>query len=135
MAELKTKATAVSVDTFIDKQASESIRDDCRALIKMMQKITGELPVMWGPSIVGFGRYHYKYDSGHEGEMCVAGFSPRKQNLTIYAYQRPDLLRKLGKHKSSKGCIYVKKLADIDMKVLEKIVDSNVKEVRKKYPD
>ena len=135
MAELKTKATAVSVDTFIDKQASESIRDDCRALIKMMQKITGEPPVMWGPGIVGFGRYRYKYDSGHEGEMCIAGFSPRKQNLTIYAYQRPELLKKLGKHKSSKACIYVKKLADIDMKILEKIVDSNVKEVRKKYPD
>ena len=135
MAELKTKATAVSVDTFIDKQESESIRDDCRALIKMMQKITGEPPVMWGPSIVGFGRYHYKYDSGHEGEMCIAGFSPRKQNLTIYAYQYPDILKKLGKHKATKACIYVKKLADIDMKVLEKIVDANVKDVRKKYPD
>jgi hypothetical protein len=134
VAELKTKATAVSVDAFIDKQPKESVRDDCRMLIKMMQRITGEPPVMWGPSIVGFGRYHYKYDSGHEGEMCIAGFSPRKENLTVYAYPQGDLLKKLGKHKATKACIYIKKLADIDMKVLEKIVDANVRAVRKKYP-
>jgi hypothetical protein len=135
MAELKTKATSVSVDAFIDKIPNEGVRDDCQALIKMMKKITGSPPVMWGPSIIGFGRYHYKYDSGHEGDMCIAGFSPRKGNLTIYAYTNADQLKKLGKHKASKGCIYVKKLEDIDMKVLEKIVDTNVKEVRKKYPD
>lgn len=135
MAELKTKATASSVDAFIDKLADESVRDDCRLLIRMMQKITDSPPVMWGPGIVGFGKYHYKYASGHEGDMCITGFSPRKQALTIYAYPRAEnLMKKLGKHKASKACIYVKKLDDIDMKVLEKIVEASVKQARKTYP-
>lgn len=137
MAELKTKPTAVSVEAFIDKIDDETLRDDCRALIKMMQKITNAPPVMWGPSIIGFGKYHYKYASGHEGDMPVAGFSPRKTNITVYAYAtytKDALLKKLGKHKSSKACIYFKRLADIDMSILEKIVRDNVQEVRAKYP-
>lgn len=135
MAELKTKATASSVDAFIDKVPDESRRDDCRVLIRMMRKITNAPPVMWGPSIIGFGKYHYKYASGHEGEMCIAGFSPRKTDLTIYAIQPADLMKKLGKHEASKACIYVKKLDDIDLKVLEKILVASVKQVRKMYPE
>lgn len=134
MADIKTKATTVSVDGFIEKIPDERVRDDCWTLVKMMQKITGSPPTMWGPSIIGFGKYHYKYDSGHEADMCITGFSPRKANLTIYAYYKPELLKKLGKHKATKACIYVKKLDDIDLKVLEKIIDTNVKDVRKKYP-
>lgn len=135
MAELKTKATKVSVDNYIDKIPDERVRDDCRALIKLMSKITGEPPVMWGPSIIGFGHYHYKYASGHEGEMCITGFSPRKPNLTIYAYSLPEELKNLGKHKASKACIYVKKLEDIDMKVLEKIITASIKRTRKAHPN
>jgi hypothetical protein len=134
MAEQKTKPTKVSVESFIDKIDSETIRDDCRTLIRMMQKLTGSPPVMWGPSIIGFGKYHYKYASGHEGEMCIAGFSPRKPNLTIYAYAKEPLMKKLGKYKSSKACIYVKQLADIDLGVLEQLISANIKDVRDKYP-
>jgi hypothetical protein len=132
--ETKTKATAVSVDAFIEKLADETTRDDCRSLIRIMQKITGAPPVMWGPSIIGFGRYHYKYPSGHEGDMCLTGFSPRKPNMTVYAYPKEPLMKKLGKHKAAKACIYFKRLEDIDVTVLEKLIKINVDEVRKKYP-
>ena len=139
MAEQKTKPTKVSVADFIDKADSEQVRDDCRALVKMMRKITGSPPKMWGPSIIGFGQYHYKYESGHEGDACIAGFSPRKGNLTVYISpefpKREGLLKKLGKHKSSKSCVYIKKLEDVDMDVLEKLVKESVDCVRKKYPD
>lgn len=138
MAEQKTKPTKQSVQQFIDAVADEQMRDDCAVLIKMMKKITGEGPVLWGPSIVGFGSYHYKYASGHEGDACLAAFSPRKPNLVIYAMPlegTQPLLEKLGKHKATKGCIYIKKLADVDLAVLEKIVTQSVKETQKKYPD
>lgn len=138
MAEQKTKPTKQSVQEFIDAVADEQMRDDCAVLIKMMKKITGENPVMWGPSIVGFGSYHYKYASGHEGDACLAAFSPRKPNLTVYAMAlegSQPLLEKLGKHKATKGCIYIKRLADVDLKVLEKIITESVKETKKKYPD
>ena len=135
MAEQKTKPTNVSVDDYIDKIENESVRDDCRALIKMMKKITGEPPVMWGPSIIGFGKYSYKYASGHEGYSAVAGFSPRKPNFTVYAYPiEGSLIKKLGKAKSAKSCIYFKSLSDIDVTVLEKIVTASVRDVRKRYP-
>ncbi|MGC3943664.1 MAG: DUF1801 domain-containing protein [Chryseolinea sp.] len=138
MAEQKTKPTDQSVDAFLDKISSEQTRDDCRAISKIMKKITGASPKMWGPSIVGFGKYHYKYESGHEGDSCLAAFSPRKAAITIYFMlpdsEREPLLKRLGKHKSSKACIYVKKLADIDVKVLEEIVDRSFKYVNKLYP-
>lgn len=137
MAEQKTKPTKQSVQDFIDAVTNEQMRDDCAVLIKMMKKITGEDPVMWGPSIIGFGSYHYKYASGHEGDACLAAFSPRKPSLTVYAMPmegNQPLLEKLGKHKATKGCIYIKKLADVDLAVLEKIITQSVKEVRKKYP-
>jgi hypothetical protein len=139
MAEAKTKQTEASVTDFIDKQDSEQTRDDCRTLVKMMKKITGKPAKMWGPAIVGFGKYHYKYESGHEGDSCIAAFSPRKGNLTVYIMDefpnRESLLKKLGKHKSSKVCLYIKKLEDIDLDVLEKIVKASMDAVKKKYPD
>jgi len=136
MAETKTKPTEVSVESFLDKVESEQMRDDSAELIKMMKRVTGSPAKMWGPSIIGFGQYHYKYESGHEGDMCITGFSPRKGNLVVYAMPSSDkLLTKLGKHKATKGCLYIKKLADVDVAVLEEIVKKSVDETRKKYPD
>jgi hypothetical protein len=138
MAELKTKQTEVSVNDFLEKVESEQVRDDCREIIKLMKKVTGSPPKMWGPSIIGFGEYHYKYESGHEGDMCITGFSPRKGNLTLYVMAgfagQDALLKKLGKYKATKGCLYIKKLEDVDMTVLEKIVKGAVDWVKKKYP-
>lgn len=139
MAELKTKKTEVAVSDFLDTVASEQLRDDCRELIKLMKKVTGSPAKMWGPSIVGFGQYHYKYESGHEGDMCIVGFAPRKDKIALYVMgdfpERDGLLKKLGKHKATKGCLYVKKLDDVDPEVLEKIVKGSVAYVQKKYPD
>jgi hypothetical protein len=121
-----------SVDEFLRDSDRE---DDCRALVAMMERVTGEPARMWGKSIVGFGSYHYRYESGHEGDTCLTGFSPRKSALTLYLM--PDFeaatkkeLEKLGKHKSGKGCLYVKRLADVDAKVLEQIVRKSVTTVR-----
>lgn len=139
MAETKTKPTEVSVKDFIDKVATERERDDSRTLVKMMKKVTGCNPKMWGPTIIGFDKYHYKYESGHEGDSCIAGFSPRKGNLTLYISpefpNRDALLKKLGKHKTSVACLYIKKLDDVDLDVLEKIIQGSVDAVKKKYPD
>jgi hypothetical protein len=138
MTELKTKVTEQTVDGFLGKIDSETVRDDCKMIIKLMKKVTGKPPKMWGTSIVGFDQYHYKYDSGHEGDMCVVGFSPRKANLSLYvslgAPGQEQLLKKLGKHKAAKGCLYVKKLEDIDLEVLESIIRNCVEHVKKKYP-
>ncbi len=138
MAENKTKQTNASVDAFINKIKDESVRGDCYNIIKLMKSVTKEDPKMWGPSIIGFGNYHYKYASGHEGDMCIAGFSPRKQNLTIYLMpgfeiQQP-LLEKLGKYKTSKVCLYIKSLKDVDIKVLKKMIELSVREMKKLYP-
>jgi hypothetical protein len=139
MAEQKTKPTEQSVGNFLDKISDEQVRDDCAALVKLMKEITGSAPKMWGPSIIGFGRYHYKYDSGHEGYACLTGFSPRKQNITLYVMpgftEHPELLKKLGKHKAGKGCLYVKKLEDIDIDVLERLIKYSVDSLKKKYPE
>jgi hypothetical protein len=138
MAELKTKPTKQSVEAFLDTLPDESVRDDCRVLIDLMKKVTGSPPKMWGPSIIGFGYYPYKYASGHEGVMCITGFAPRKQYLSLYVM--PELattkahLKKLGKHKVSKACLYIKKLKDVDLGILEKIVADSVQFVRTKYP-
>jgi hypothetical protein len=138
MAETKTKPTAVSVDDYIDAVDDERKRDDSRVLVKIMSKIAGAKPKMWGPSIIGFGTYHYKYDSGHEGDAPVAGFSPRKAALTVYIMRGfakdDDLIAKLGKHKATKGCLYIKKLDDVDVKVLEELVKQSVAFVKKTYP-
>ena len=125
MPENKTKATHVSVAEFIAAVPHPTRRSDGAALVAMFERVTGEPATMWGPSIVGFGSYHYRYPSGHEGDMCRVGFSPRGANLVLYVGGFPDyaaLLDRLGKHKTSKACLYVAKLADIDVEVLEHIV-------------
>ena len=138
MAENKTKATKASVDKFINSVEDEGTRQDCKEIIKLMKSITKEDPVMWGPSIIGFGSYHYKYESGREGDMCIAGFSPRKQNLTIYLMpgfeKQKAQLEKLGKYKTSKVCLYIKSLKDVDVKVLKEMITHSVKETKKMYP-
>jgi hypothetical protein len=124
MAETKTKPTDVSVDAFLDGIAHPVRRADGKAVRAMMERVTGEPAVMWGPSIVGFGSYHYRYASGHEGDMCRVGFSPRSANLVLYVGGFPEyeaLLARLGKHKRSKACLYLNKLADVDPAVLEEI--------------
>lgn len=133
-AELKTKENDASVETFLDQQPEE-VAADCRAIVKMMQKATGEKPRMWGASIVGFGRYHYKGASGREGEWMLTGFSPRKANLSLYILTGLDKsaaqLKKLGKHSTGKGCLYIKRLSDVDPKVLEELVVKGVKGLEK----
>ena len=120
MAETKTKQTNVSVSAFIDAITDQGRRADAKALVKLMQKAAGEKPKMWGPSIIGFGSHHYVYDSGREGDMPVIAFSPRKAATVLYGLSEAEaLLPKLGKHTRGKGCIYIKKLADVDQKVLE----------------
>jgi hypothetical protein len=125
------------VDDFIDAQPQESVRDDLRVLVKLMKRLTKEEPRMWGPSIIGFGTYHYTYESGREGDMPRAGFSPRKSDLTLYLlgtlHERPDLLKKLGKHRTGKACLYVKRLSDIDMDVLEEMVRLSLAYLKKQY--
>jgi hypothetical protein len=138
MAELKTKATRASVTQYIAAIADAERRSDCQALVKLMRDITGKPAVMWGPSIVGFDRYHYKYASGHEGEMCLAGFSSRKPSLSIYlmiegAEQR-KLLARLGKHKMAKACLSVRRLSDIDMDVLRQLIEGSIAAVRRHFP-
>ena len=137
MAEQKTKPTDVSVSSFLEKIEDEGVRDDCRELVKIMKKVTGADPKMWGPTIVGFGEYHYKYDSGHEGYSCLTGFSPRKKNLSLYVMpgyaSNADLLKNLGKYKAAKGCLYIKRLADIDVDVLKKLIKTTVDYLKKKY--
>ena len=139
MAENKTKQTKASVESFINKIKDETVRNDCYSIIKIMKSITKEEPRMWGPSIIGFGSYHYKYASGREGDMCIAGFSPRKQNLTIYLMPgfevQQSLLKKLGKYKTSKVCLYIKSLEDVDVKVLKEMISISVKEMKKLYPN
>lgn len=124
MAETKTKPTDMSVDAFLEGVEHPVRRADGQALRAMMERVTGEPAVMWGPSIVGFGSYHYRYASGHEGDMCRVGFSPRSANLVLYVGGFPEyeaLLGTLGKHKRSKACLYLAKLADVDPAVLEEI--------------
>jgi hypothetical protein len=135
MAELKTKATDASVTDFLNSVEDEQKRKDCFEVLKIMRQATKSEPKMWGPSIVGFGDYHYVYESGRENDWFLAGFSPRKQNLTLYIMSGFDryheLLKKLGKHSTGKGCLYIKRLADIDMKVLKELVESSVKVMSK----
>jgi len=138
MAELKTKETAASVEAFLDGIADEARRADCRALVAMMREITGAEPKLWGASIVGFGTYHYRYASGHEGDTCLAGFSPRKKELTLYLLPGLDrfrpLLDRLGRHREGKGCLYLRRLADVDTAALHELVAASVAEARRMYP-
>ncbi len=136
MAELKTKQTGQSVEDFLNAIADEETRQDCLAIVKLMQKATKAKPKMWGPSIVGFGDYHYKYESGRENDWFLTGFSPRKQNLTLYGLgvtRQPELMQKLGKHKTGKGCLYIKTLADVDLKVLKELIEQSVAQTAKQH--
>ena len=138
MAEPKTRKNSASVAAFLRK-SELSKRQDCETIIGIMVEATGEKPVMWGSSIIGFGSYHYKYATGREGDWLLIGLSPRKQNISIYImdgfsnYEK--LLALLGKHKIGKSCLYISKLADIDIGVLTSLVERSVKNMRKKYPD
>ena len=138
MAENKTKSTKSSVAEFVNAIENESRRADAKALIKLLQQATGEKPKMWGPSIIGFGSYHYKYETGREGDMPVVGFSPRKDATVLYglrgAGDAEALLARLGKHTTGKGCVYVKKLADVEAKVLESLVVKSVAAARARQP-
>jgi len=141
-ADLKTKAGAASVAEFLAGLDSAQRREDCAALDAMHRKISGCEPTMWGPSIVGYGHYTYKYDSGREGTMCRGGFSPRKAALTVYLMgnycdhqgEADDLFARLGKHTTGKSCLYIKKLADVDLDVLERLVELSWQIMNRKYP-
>lgn len=137
MAENKTKATRASVTTFINSIEDKQKRADARKVAAMMRKATGKRAKMWGSSIVGYGTYHYKYASGREGDFMITGFSPRKQALTVYIIagfkQFDALMSKLGKFKTGKSCLYIKRLSDVDEKVLERLIASSVKYMRKNY--
>src|SRR6476660_6264072 len=125
MAELKTQVTKASVDKFLQGIRDEKKREDCYQILKIMKRATKSEPKMWGPSIIGFGDYHYKYASGRENDWFMMGFSPRVQNITLYAMGGFDieLLKKLGRHKTGKGCLYINKLSDVDTRVLKKIIE------------
>lgn len=132
----KTVETALSVAAFVKKVDDPQRQADCNQLIEIMQKQTGFEPKMWGPSIIGFGSYHYKYESGHEGDAPMVGFSPRKAEFSLYIPNfegKEKLLEKFGKHKTAKACVYIKKLADVDVKVLEKLVTHSIKHYKTKY--
>ena len=137
MAENKTKPTEISVTSFVSAITDESRRADAQALVKLMQRAIGEKPKMWGTSIIGFGSYHYVYDSGREGDMPLIGFSPRKAATVLYlrlgAGGSEALLAKLGKHTTGKGCLYIKKLADVDLKVLESLIAKCLTTMRTKH--
>lgn len=135
--EIKTKKTDASVSKFIDAVEDESKREDAYAVLRLMQKITKEEPKLWGTAIVGFGTYQYTYASGQQGDWPLVGFSPRKQNLTLYIMpgfdKYDDLMTKLGKHKTGKSCLYIKSLQDIDVKVLQEIITLSVDFMKRKY--
>jgi hypothetical protein len=132
MAELKTRATKASVDTFLQGIKAEKRRQDCYTILKVMEKATKAEAKMWGTSIVGFGDHHYVYESGREGDWFLSGFSPRAQNLTLYSMGGFDreLLKNLGKYKTGKGCLYINKLEDVDLKVLQELIATSVKKVK-----
>ena len=130
-ADVKTKKNEASVEGFLNTIKDEETRNDCFEIVQMMKKASKEEPKMWGSSIIGFGEYHYKYESGREGDTMKIGFSPRKQNITLYILLGADpenpLLKKLGKYTTGKGCLYIKKLADIDKKVLQELINEAAK--------
>lgn len=137
MAELKTKETKESALDFVKSLEDEIVKKDCLQLIKIFKEATGEKPRMWGTAIIGFGKYHYKSErSKQEGDWLISGFSPRKQNLTLYimlGLKEKDLLNNLGKHKTSVGCLYIKKLSDVDLNLLKQLIQKNHLEMKKRF--
>ena len=138
MAENKTTETGADVTAYLDAVPPEARREAARTLASLMQRVSGSQLAMWGPSIVGFGRYHYRYDSGREGDAPRTGFSARKAALTLYLTtgfaMREDLLARLGKHGQGKGCLYIKKLSDVDVAVLEELIASSLADMAERYP-
>lgn len=138
MAEAKTRPTDQSVASYLGAIEDDARRKDCKALAALMKRITGCAPMMWGSSIVGFDQYHYKYASGHEGDACIVGFSSRKGPISVYMAagydDAQDLLARLGKHKIGKACLYLDKLADVKLPVLEQLLARAVAEAKKRYP-
>ncbi len=137
MAEPKTTPTGANVRDFLNGIEDEGKRRDAKMVARIMKRATGSQPKMWGPSIVGYGKYHYVYASGREGDWMLAGFSPRKQALTLYIMSgfkgHAALLKKLGKHSTGKSCLYIKRLEDVDLEVLEELIAASVEAVRKRY--
>ena len=138
MSELKTKSTDADVEAFLTT-LDATRQQDCRTLVALLSEVTGALPVLWGPSIVGFGRYHYRYPTGQEGDWFLVGFSPRKTALTLYVTagfaHYESLLAKLGRHTTGKSCLYLKRLSDVDADVLRELVSASVAQLRASYPD
>jgi len=137
MAENKTKPTGASVEDYIASRANEQQRADCKALMSIFKRVTKHRPKMWGSSIVGYGSYHYTYESGRAGDMCLAGFAIRGRDFVVYILaegrKQESLLSKLGKHKMGKSCLYFKRLADLDTTVLEQLIANSVAEVKRRY--
>lgn len=135
MSKNKTIATDASVEAFLNSVENEQRRNDSFKVLEIMKEVTGETPVMWGNSIIGFGSYHYKYESGREGDFMLTGFSPRKTSLSIYCMTGFDdeLMENLGKYKTGKSCLYVKKLTDIDEEILKKIILKSINQLKEKY--
>lgn len=138
MSETKTKPTEVSAESHIAAITNEGQRDDARTLVALMRRVTGQEPTMWGPSIVGFGSYHYKYASGREGDSALAGFAVRGSELVVYIAEsfegRDVLLAELGKHKAGKVCVYIRRLANVDLTVLETLVARSIAETKRRHP-
>ena len=139
MAEPKTKPTAMRVSDFLNAIADSGKRSDCKAIAKMMRQATGKRAKMWGTSMVGYGSYRYKYASGREGEWFECGFAPRARDITLYIMpgfkKHAALMNKLGKHKTGKSCLYIRRLADVDTDVLQELISESVAEMRRRYPD
>ncbi|MDX1569723.1 MAG: DUF1801 domain-containing protein [Xanthomonadales bacterium] len=138
MTEAKTRPTDSDVQAFLESVADEHRRNDAKQVCELMGEVSGEAPRMWGSSIVGFGRYHYRYESGREGDWFLTGFSPRKQALTLYVMggfpRHEELMKQLGKYKTGKSCLYVKRLSDVDMAVLRQLIRDSVAYMRETYP-
>jgi hypothetical protein len=138
MAKTKTKPTGASVEAYLASRASPEQLADCKAIMAMCKRVTKQQPKMWGPSIVGYGSYTYRYESGHSGDTCLAGFAVRGKELVVYLMaENPEqvkLLAKLGRHRMGKACLYFKRLADLDVKVLEALIAGSVAEARRRYP-
>jgi Domain of unknown function (DU1801) len=139
MAEPKTKPTDASVDDYLASRASPEQLTDCKAIMAICKRVTKQQPKMWGPSIVGYGSYKYRYQSGHSGEACLAGFAIRGKELVVYLVaenaEQVELLAKLGKHRMGKSCLYFKRLSDLDPKVLEALITGSVAEVKRRHPN
>ncbi|MGX4642123.1 DUF1801 domain-containing protein [Massilia sp. SYSU DXS3249] len=137
MAENKTQPTDASVDAYLGAIANAGRRQDCAVLVEMMGRITGAPATMWGAGIVGFGSYHYRYESGREGDAPLAGFSSRKGDISVYLMPgfegQETRLARLGRHKAGKACLYLRKLADVDLAVLEELIDNSVADMRQRY--